>query len=111
MIQGRTISRGWLVLWFGLLLAGCGSVVRDQKTGEFVEDAVITARVKARLAQEPGVSALALSVDTLRGVVLLSGFIENEDQRAKAIAAARRVGGVLDVKADGLILRPQRPSN
>lgn len=99
------------MLLLGVLLAGCGSVVQDQKTGEFVEDAVITARVKAGLAQEPGVSAPAISVETLRGVVLLSGFIENEDQRAKAIAAARRAGGVLDVKADGLILRPQRPGN
>ena len=67
----------------GLVLVGCGSVVQDQRTGEFADDAVVTARVKARLAQEPGVSALAISVDTLNGVVLLSGFVDSETQRKR----------------------------
>jgi osmotically-inducible protein OsmY len=98
-------------LVLGLALAGCGSVVQDQLTGEFVDDAVVTTRVKARLAQEPGVSALAISVDTLDGVVLLRGFVDTAEQRQKAIAAARAVAGVRDVKAEALVLTPERRTN
>ena len=92
-------------------MAGCASVERDQYAGEYVADSVITTRVKARLAQEPGVSAVDISVETLNGVVLLKGFLDNEAQREKALAAARSVGGARDVKGDGLVVRPQRPSN
>lgn len=92
----------------GMVLTGCESVVRQQTTGEFVDDSVITSRVKARLAGEPGVSALAISVDTLNGVVILSGFVENETQREKAIAAARGVAGVHDVKGNSLVISPRR---
>ena len=104
----RLVLTGVLV---GMVLAGCGSVVRDQRTDEFVDDAVVTARVKARLAQEPGVGAFAISVDTLNGVVLLRGFVDTADQRQKAIAAARAVAGVRGVKAEGLVLTPERRTN
>lgn len=104
----RLSGRAWVVA-LGVLLAGCGSVVQDQTTREFVDDAVITTKVKARLAQEPTVSALAISVDTLDGVVILSGFVESEPQREKAIAIARGVAGVREVRGDALVLRPQRP--
>ena len=102
---------GRVGLALAVLLAGCGSVTRDQTTGEFVDDSVITTKVKARLAQEPGVSALTVSVDTLNGVVILSGFVENEAQRGKAIAAARGVGGVRDVKGEALVVKPERSAN
>lgn len=105
---GMWSGRGWLAALLITVLAGCGSVVRDQTTGEFVDDSVITTKVKARLAQEPGVSALAVSVDTLNGVVILSGFVENEAQREKAIAAARGVGGVRDVKGEALVVKRER---
>jgi osmotically-inducible protein OsmY len=82
--------------------------MRDQTTGEIVDDAAITAKVKARLAQEPGVSALAITVDTYSGVVILSGFVESEAQREKAIGAARGVGGVREVKGDALVVKPAR---
>lgn len=108
MLQ-RMWGRGLVTLALaGVLLGACGSLVRDQSTGEFVDDSVITSRVKARLAGEPGVSALAISVDTLNGVVILSGFVQTEGQREKAIAAARGIPGVREVKGDGLALIPPR---
>jgi hyperosmotically inducible protein len=97
-----------VALVVGLTLAGCGSVMRDQTTAEIVDDSAITAKVKARLAQEPGVSALAITVDTYNGVVILSGFVESEPQREKAIGAARGVGGVRDVRGDALVVKPAR---
>lgn len=105
----------WLrcMLGVGLIIGmgGCASVERDQTTGEYVADSAITTRVKARLVQDPGVSALAISVETLNGVVLLRGFVDNDAQREKALAVARSVGGVREVNGEGLVVRPQRPSN
>ncbi len=100
---------GWLSLLLIAVLAGCGSAVREQTAGEYVDDAVITAKVKARLAQEPTVSAFAISVDTRDGVVILSGFVDSEAQRDKAVAIARGVAGVREVKGDALLPRPARP--
>jgi hyperosmotically inducible periplasmic protein len=69
------------------------------QAGEFVDDSVITAKVK-----EPNLKSLDVSVETYRGQVLLSGFVGSAAQRAKALQVAASVGGVLGVK-DGMAVR------
>ncbi len=109
MRRENVVRRGWVGLVLAVLLAGCGSVVRDQTTGEFLDDSVIATKVKTRLAQEPGVSSLAIFVDTYDRVVTLRGFVDTEAQRDKAIEAAWSVGGVREVKGEALIVKPQAP--
>jgi len=70
----------------------------------YVEDSVITAKVKAALLKQPQLDSLDVSVETYRGHVLLSGFVDDARQRAKAIQVASSVKGVVGVK-DGLALR------
>ncbi len=72
--------------------------------GKFVEDSVLTARVKAALLKEPELKSLDVSVETLRGEVLLSGFVKDEAQRQKAMKAAVAVNGVATVK-DAMVVR------
>lgn len=85
--------------------SGC-AVVRDQQTvGSYVDDAAITTRVKARLAKDEHVSALAIGVESLRGTVQLSGFARSAAERATAERLARDVSGVVEVKND-IIVRP-----
>src|SRR5258706_8906087 len=62
--------------------------------GKYVHDSVVTARVKAALVKEPELKSLDVSVETLAGEVLLSGFVRNEAQRQKAMKAAVAVNGV-----------------
>lgn len=77
---------------------GC-AVARDQQTvGAYVDDAVITTRVKARFAEDKTVSAMAISVETLNGVVQLSGFAKSADERAAAERIARGTSGVKEVR-------------
>ncbi|CAM5422760.1 BON domain-containing protein [Thauera mechernichensis] len=84
---------------------GC-AVTRDQSTvGEYVDDATVTARVKARFADDPTVSALAISVETLRGTVQLSGFAKSSTERNRAAEIARGTPGVRTVKND-IAIRP-----
>ena len=77
---------------------GC-SVAREQQTvGSYVDDAGITAAVKAKMAEDKGVSAAAISVETLNGTVMLSGFAKNATERSSAESLARAVNGVKEVR-------------
>jgi hyperosmotically inducible protein len=67
-------------------------------------DSAITAKVKAALLREPQLKSLDVSVETYRGEVLLSGFVKDESQRARAVKAASTIAGVTGVK-DGLAVR------
>lgn len=75
--------------------------------GQYVDDKVITAKVKAALVEDPGVKALQIKVETYEGVVQLSGFVDNPDQITRAADIAKGVEGVKSVKND-LIVRPQK---
>ena len=80
--------------------AGC-AVMRDQQTvGSYVDDATITSRVKTKFAEDTTVSAMAIGVETLKGVVQLSGFAKSSDERSMAERLARAVPGVQSVKND-----------
>ena len=75
-------------------LAGCGKTV-----GETIDDATITTRVKTSLLNHPDVGGLRIDVDTFKGVVTLSGRVNTKAEEAQAIAIARKIGGVTDVKS------------
>jgi osmotically-inducible protein OsmY len=77
-----------------MLLTACGKSV-----GETVDDATITTRVKTSLLNDPDVAGLKIDVDTFKGVVTLSGAVKSAAERDKAIAIARKIGGVTDVKS------------
>ena len=77
-----------------LLLSACGKSV-----GETIDDATLTTRVKTSLLNDPVVGVLRIDVDTFKGVVTLSGRAKTKEEEAKAIALARQIGGVKDVKS------------
>ena len=84
---------------------GC-AVTRDQSTvGEYVDDTTVTTRVKAKLAEDPTVSAMSISVETLKGTVQLSGFAKSAAERNMAGDLARNTSGVKAVKND-IVIRP-----
>jgi len=72
--------------------------------GKYVSDSVLTAKVKAALLKEPALKSLDVSVETMRGEVLLSGFVTDETQKEKAMKVATSVNGVASVK-DALVVR------
>lgn len=74
--------------------AGCGKTV-----GDTIDDATITTRIKTALLNDPDVGGLKIDVDTFKGVVTLSGAVKSTAEQQKAIAIARRMDGVRDVKS------------
>ena len=85
-------------------LTGC-AVARDQQSvGAYIDDATITTRVKARMAEDKSVSATSISVETLNGTVQLSGFAKSTEERATAERLARSTPGVQAVR-NGILVR------
>lgn len=88
-----------------VITSGC-AVVREQETvGGYVDDATITAQVKAKMVQDKTVDAAAIKVETLNGTVLLSGFAKSSAEKAQAEYLARTTKGVRQV-LDKLEVRP-----
>ena len=75
-------------------LAACGKTV-----GETIDDATITTRVKTAFINDKDVGALRIDVDTFKGVVTLSGRVKSKAEETKAIALAKTIRGVVDVKS------------
>src|SRR5512134_3529503 len=84
------------------LLATTGYAVqrKQESVGAYVDDTTITTQVKAKFAADQTVSAMAISVETLKGTVQLSGFAKSLDEKMTAERLARGVNGVRDVKND-----------
>ena len=85
--------------------SGC-AVTRDQQSvGAYVDDTVITTQIKSRMAENKDVAATSISVETLNGTVMLSGFAKSAMEKATAEKIARDVNGVKSVKNE-IAIRP-----
>jgi len=86
-------------------VAGCSVTSGQSTVGNYVDDTTITTRVKTRFAEDQQVSAMRISVETLKGVVQLSGFAASASEKAHAAHLARDVPGVQDVR-NSIIVQP-----
>ena len=92
---------GILVLTIVLASAwGCGSTAKTAGTGEYVDDSVITAKVKTAIFNDPTLKVNEINVETFKGEVQLSGFVNSQADINKAVQVARGVAGVKSVKND-----------
>ena len=85
---------------FVALTLGCASTATKEGTGEYIDDTVITTKVKAAIFNEPTLKSAEINVETFKGVVQLSGFVSSRDAQNTAVAVARKVPGVKSVKDD-----------
>jgi osmotically-inducible protein OsmY len=79
---------------------GCASTPKQEGTGEYVDDTVITTKVKAAVLDEPSLKSAEINVETFKGVVQLSGFVSSQANINRAVEVARSVPGVKSVKND-----------
>ena len=85
---------------FLVVTLGCASAAKQESTGEYVDDTVITTKVKAAVLNEPTLKSAEINVETFKGVVQLSGFANNSTEVSRAAELARGVKGVKEVKND-----------
>ena len=83
-----------------LTATGCAVTRGQESVGAYVDDTALTTRVKAKFAEDKTVSAMAISVETLKGVVQLSGFTKSGVETARAEQLARSIKGVVSVRND-----------
>ena len=83
-----------------MTMLGCASTSKQEGTGEYVDDTVITAKVKTAIFNEPALKSLEINVETFKGVVQLSGFVSSKDNINTAVQVARGVSGVTSVRND-----------
>ena len=95
--------RALAILVLTIVLAsawGCGSTAKTEGTGEYVDDSVITAKVKTAIFNDSTLKVNEINVETFKGVVQLSGFVNSQADINKAVQIARGVAGVKSVKND-----------
>jgi len=97
-----------ILLTLGLVLGtfaytGCAGTSTRESTGEYIDNTAITARVKAAFASDELVKARDIQVESFRGTVQLSGFVENDAQKARAGQIAQSIEGVREVKNNIII--------
>lgn len=91
---------GFLMVFALVTVVACSSTSKKESTGEYVDDTVITTRVKAAILNEPTLKVTEINVETFKGVVQLSGFVQSQADINTAVRVAAGVGGVKSVKND-----------
>jgi osmotically-inducible protein OsmY len=84
-------------------LVACAPSRTREGTGEYVDDSIITGKVKAALVGDPELKAREINVETFKGTVQLSGFVSDPQEIEKAVKVAREVAGVKSVKNDMVV--------
>ena len=90
----------FLLAMFMAFLFGCASTPKQEGTGEYLDDSVVTTKVKAALFSESSLKSTEITVETFKGIVQLSGFVSSQANINKAVEVARGVQGVKAVKND-----------
>jgi len=85
-------------LALGGMTGGCAATPTSDSTGQYVDDSVITTKVKKALLDDKEVKSFEVGVETVKGVVQLSGFVNTSEQKSAAGKDASEVSGVRDVR-------------
>ena len=83
-----------------LTVVGCESTAKQEGTGEYMDDTVITTKVKTAIFNDPMLKVAEINVETFKGVVQLSGFVTSQAAVNRAVEVSRQVAGVKSVKND-----------
>ena len=90
----------FLILVLLVSFLGCASTATQEGTGEYVDDSVITTKVKAAVFTDASLKSSEINVETFKGVVQLSGFVNSQADIDRAVELACGVKGVTSVKND-----------
>ena len=99
----RRVVGYWVLIMFVAALVACASTSKQSSTGEYVDDSVITTKVKSLLAEDDFLKSFQISVETYKGIVQLSGFVNSRQAVDKANQIASSVKGVKSVKNDLIV--------
>lgn len=96
----KYLGLGFFAALILAVIVGCGSTAQKTSTGEYIDDTVITTKVKAAILEDDQLKVTEINVETFKGVVQLSGFVTSSSHARRAAAVASEVTGVKSVKND-----------
>lgn len=99
MKQLKYLANAILAIAF-ITMLGCASSAKHEGTGQYVDDSVITSKVKYAVMSEDSLKSSEINVETFKGIVQLSGFVNSQEDISKAVEVAGQVKGVKSVKND-----------
>jgi hyperosmotically inducible protein len=105
MSNTGTMKKTVLVSTLFLSLASCAAITGQESAGQYVDDTTITSRVKADFVADPKIKSFQIHVETMNGVVELSGFVDTVENEKRAVDLAHHVRGVTSVK-DAMVISP-----
>ena len=103
MKKRNIVIHGLVLLMLTATFVACASTSKHESTGEYVDDSVITTKVKSLLAKDDFLKSFQISVKTYKGTVQLSGFVASQQAVDKAGEIAHSVKGVTSVKNDLIV--------
>ena len=103
MKTASPMVRALLMLLVLAVIAGCAATRTQESTGQYVDDSTITAKVKAAIFDDKALKVYDITVETFKGTVQLSGFVNSAEIRSRAGVVASRVSGVQSVKNDLIV--------
>ena len=103
MKKRNIVIRYFVLLMLMVAFVACASTSKQESTGEYVDDSVITTKVKTLLAADDFLKSFQIGVETYKGTVQLSGFVNSQKAVDKAIEITRSVQGVKSVKNDLIV--------
>jgi len=109
MKSSKKFSALFLLGLLSVALIGCAATATSEGTGGYIDDSAVTTKVKSALLGTSGVDSNQITVETFKGVVKLSGFVQSADMIDKAVAAAQSVNGVMSVTNDLTVKGQQGP--
>src|SRR5512143_2355728 len=98
MVQRNHVLRVLVCITLIAAFLGCASTPTKESTGEYVDDSTITTKVKAAILEDPGLKVFQINVETFKGTVQLSGFVDSAQNVNRSGEVARSVKGVKSVK-------------
>ena len=98
MVKGHRILSILICIGLIAVFVGCASTPTKESTGEYIDDSTITTKVKSAILGDPALKVFQINVETFKGEVQLSGFVDSAANAKKAGEVARGVGGVKSVK-------------
>jgi osmotically-inducible protein OsmY len=103
MKRSHIVIRFLVVLMMIAALVACASTQKKEGTGDYIDDSVITTKVKSQLAADDFLKSFQISVESRKGIVQLSGFVDSQNAANKAGQITRGVEGVKSVRNDLIV--------
>jgi osmotically-inducible protein OsmY len=90
--------KSFLLIFMTAMLISCSSTESRESTGQYVDNSIISGKIKSKLISDSIAGGSSIDVESYKGIVILSGFVQTKSEKERALELARKTKGVKEVK-------------